>query len=72
MLSLHLEGNELIVCLFIVSMMRNLCNRVRIRKEIEYTVSLVKFKPNSNNSIIHKQSFVSNMVYQKFIEIRDK
>lgn len=72
MLSLHLEGNELIVCLFIVSMMRNLCNRVRIRKEIEYTVSLVKFQPNSNNSIIHKQSFVSNMVYQKFIEIRDK
>lgn len=72
MLSLHLEGNELIVCLFIVSMMRNLCNRVRIQKEIEYTVSLVKFQSNSNNSIIHKQSFVSNMVYQKFIEIRDK
>lgn len=72
MLSLHLEGNELIVCLFIVSMMRNLCNRVRIRKEIEYTVSLAKFQSNSNNSIIHKQSFVSDMVYQKFIEIKDK
>lgn len=67
MLSLHLEGNELIVCLFIVSMMRTY-SKINVRNWMNSFFQFLWLNFNQIPIII--QLFTSRVLFEELIRIR--